>query len=120
MKYKGIKYTLSYNKFQFVQQKEWIAANFPKDKRFEYLILEAENVITAETFKYVSICEIESTSTCLIFFVFYIHSLPSLMKRFEHIRSIQMKHSMNCVYDILTSSAEDFKTVLNMESLVQS
>ena len=38
---------------QFIEQKAWIAANFPKDRRFENLILESENVLTADTVKYV-------------------------------------------------------------------
>ena len=39
--------------FQFIEQKAWIAENFPKDRRFENLILESENILTAETVKYV-------------------------------------------------------------------
>ena len=39
--------------FQFIEQKAWIAENFPKDRRFENLILESDNVLTADTVKYV-------------------------------------------------------------------
>ena len=39
---------------QFVEQKNWIAKNFPKDRRYESLIAKGENVLTADTFKYVS------------------------------------------------------------------
>ena len=38
---------------QFIEQKAWIAENFPKDKRFEYVIITGDNVLTAETFSYV-------------------------------------------------------------------
>ena len=39
--------------FQFNEQKAWIADNFPRDRRYENLILESENVLTADTVRYV-------------------------------------------------------------------
>ena len=38
---------------QFIEQKAWIAENFPRDRRFENLILASENILTADTVKYV-------------------------------------------------------------------
>ena len=38
---------------QFIEQKAWIAENFPRDRRFENLILASDNVLTADTVKYV-------------------------------------------------------------------
>ena len=39
---------------QFIDQKEWIAKTFPRDRRFENLIAVGENVLTADTIRYVS------------------------------------------------------------------
>ena len=39
---------------QFIEQKEWIAKTFPRDRRFENLIAVGENVLTADTIRYVS------------------------------------------------------------------
>ena len=38
---------------QFIDQKEWIAKTFPRDRRFENLIAVGENVLTADTIRYV-------------------------------------------------------------------
>ena len=40
--------------FQFIEQKQWISENFPKDRRFETIIGSAENVLTADYMRYVS------------------------------------------------------------------
>lgn len=44
--------------FQFIRQREWILENFPKDTRYETVIMstsEADgNVLTAQTIQYVS------------------------------------------------------------------
>ena len=40
--------------FQFIDQKEWIAKTFPRDRRFENLIAVGENVLTADAIRYVS------------------------------------------------------------------
>jgi len=36
----------------FIDQKEWIAKTFPRDRRFENLIAVGENVLTADTIRY--------------------------------------------------------------------
>jgi len=38
----------------FIEQKKWIADNFPRDRRFENLILVSDNVLTADTLRYFS------------------------------------------------------------------
>ena len=44
--------------FQFVTQKEWISQNFPKDRRYESVIVSAKNgnVLNNATIRYVSEC----------------------------------------------------------------
>ena len=39
---------------KFNEQKAWIADTFPRDRRYENLILESENILTADTVRYVS------------------------------------------------------------------
>ena len=44
--------------FQQIKQREWVLTNFPKDTRYETIILSSKdgqtNLLTAETIKYVS------------------------------------------------------------------
>ena len=43
--------------FQFIKQKEWILQNYPKDTRYESIILtvqEGGNILTASTMQYLS------------------------------------------------------------------
>ena len=44
--------------FQQIKQREWVLTNFPKDTRYETIILSSKhgqtNLLTAETMKYVS------------------------------------------------------------------
>ena len=48
---------------KFIEQKAWIAENFPRDRRYENLILESENILTADTVRYVSAMHRSSTIT---------------------------------------------------------
>ena len=43
--------------FQFIKQKEWILQNYPKDTRYESIILtvqEGGNILTASTMQYLA------------------------------------------------------------------
>ena len=44
--------------FQQIKQREWVLTNFPKDTRYETIILSSKdgqtNLLTAETIRYVS------------------------------------------------------------------
>jgi hypothetical protein len=41
--------------FQFVEHKKWISRNFPKERRFEFIIAKSNNILTADNIKFVSI-----------------------------------------------------------------
>ena len=41
--------------YQFIEQKAWIAETFPKDRRYENLMVVGEDVLTADTVRYVRI-----------------------------------------------------------------
>jgi hypothetical protein len=47
----------SFISFQFIRQKEWIQENFPKDTRYETIIISTQNndgnILTAEAIQYV-------------------------------------------------------------------
>ena len=38
---------------QFIEQKTWIAEKFPRDRRFENLVMVGDNVLTADMVRYV-------------------------------------------------------------------
>ena len=60
---------------QFIEQKIWIAENFPRDRRYENLIFESENVLTADTIRYVS-PKLEKCIRYTFQFIMEIYHLP--------------------------------------------
>ena len=64
---------------QFIEQKEWIAKTFPRDRRFENLITVGENVLTADTIRYVSDLVFQINSYLTILFNFQCSILNQLI-----------------------------------------